>query len=132
MKTGHYRRSAFTLVEVIVTLVLFSLVMAAVLPFLGKVFARSYEPRMQLHQSLGLQSAMEDVITCQTNRLAELKQLIGSEGGTWRGEYTVEENRYVHFISAQEAGSPATNSLLKVTLRNTLGERVTRLFAEPL
>ncbi len=132
MNRRRTARRGFTLVEIIVTLVLFALVMAAVLPFLGRVFARSYEPRVQLTAALDLQSAMEDIIACHTNRLPELKALVGSEGGTWEGRFTVQENRYVHFLNGLEAGAPTTNSLLKVTLRSSLGEQLTRLFAEPL
>lgn len=132
MKSKHSTAQGFTLVEVVVTVVLAALVMAAVLPFLGQVFSRSYEPRIQLSQAIGLQSAMEDMVALQTNQLAELKMLVGSEGGIWEGQYTVVENRYIHFVSGQEASSPSTNSLLKITLQNPLGEWMTRLFAEPL
>lgn len=132
MKLRSSVARGFTLVEVVVTIILSALAMAAVLPFLGEVFMRSYEPRIQLSQALGLQSAMEDMVALHTNRLAELKQVVGSEGGRWEEAYTVVENRYVHFVSGQEASGPPTNSLLKITLRNPLGEWMTRLFAEPL
>lgn len=132
MKRASIRGRGFTLVELIVTIVILAIVMASVIPFLGRVFARSYEPRVQLTNAVDMQSSMEDMIAAQTNRLAELHQLVGPEGGAWEGRFTVVENRYVRFVGGAEAGSPTTNSLLKVTLQNELGERITRLFAEPL
>ncbi len=122
----------FTLIELIVTLVIAALALAAVIPFLGSVFLRSHEPRLLLHDALDLQMAMEDVVGLHTNGLQQLHQQVGAEGSLFENRFRVIENRYIAFDGNTESGSPSTNNLLKITLQNTLGENLTRLFAVPL
>ncbi len=123
-------RDAFTLIEVVATLVLTALAFLALLPFLDQVFLRSHEPRVQLQQAMNLQSAMENLVTSHTNSLENLRTRIGSAGSAVGGGVTVSENQYITFTGGLESGSPSSNNLLKVTLRNTLGEEVTRIFTE--
>jgi len=131
MKTSTHGQQGFTLIEVVVTIIIAALAMAAVLPFLGNVFQRSFEPRAQLRDLLDLQSAIEQLVAVHTNSLETLRVRIGPEGTQHEGQFRVVENRFVAFTGLVEGGSPAANDLLKVTLENQLGERVTRLFADP-
>lgn len=123
-------RTGFTLIEVVATLVLTALAFLALLPFLDQVFLRSHEPRVQLQQAMNLQSAMENLVATHTNTLANLRTRVGSVGDAVGDGVTVAENEYITFTGGLEGGSPSSNNLLKVTLRNTLGEEVTRLFTE--
>lgn len=132
MKPKQPRPSGFTLIELIVTIVLAALAMAAVIPFLGDVFLRSREPGAQLHDAMEIQTVMENLIASHTGTLQELHERVGAEGSLIEGNIQIVENRYVTFDGAQEAGPSGENRLLKVTLRNALGESLTRLFTEPL
>lgn len=125
------RNRGFTLIEVIVTIVISAVAMVAILPLLGNVFMKSYEPRIWMNEGLALQSAIENLVAGHTNSLGSLKSLVGSPGGTYLG-LMVQDNTYIEFSGAQENPTTTTN-LLKITLQNTTtGETVTRLFAEPL
>ncbi len=125
------KSGGFTLLEVVVAIVIIALALAAVVPLLSQVFMRSYEQPVQLRDAVDLHSAMEDLVASQgTNTLATLHAATGAEGSLLNGRFTVVHNRYVTFTGGAEGGSPAFNTLLKITLRNALGEQLTRLFAE--
>lgn len=124
-------KSGFTMIEVIVAIVISALAMAAILPFLGDVFLFAHEPRLQLRDASELQATLEDLIAFHTNGLEQLRLEIGTEGQLYRGRFRVVDNHYTAFAGGMEA-PPATNNLLKVTLQNSLGESLTRLFTVPL
>ena len=124
------RPEAFTLIEVIVAIVLAAIAMAAILPLLGTVFMASHEPLTQMNEGIALQKAMEDLVVWHTNGLERLRTHVGTEGGTY-SNFAVQHNRYVDFAGGSEAPA-GTNNLLKVTLRNSQGEFITRLFARSL
>ncbi len=124
----------FTLIEVIVTIVISAIALAAVVPLLGAVFMRSHEPHGQLRDGAELHSAMENLVARHLPGngidLESLRTAVGAEGSSPADGLTVVHNRYVSFVGGVESGTPATNTLLKVTLANGLGERLSRLFAE--
>lgn len=126
--SGH-RPAGFTLIEVIVVIVLTAVAMGAILPFLGNVFMASHEPLTQMNEGIALQETMEDLVAGHTNSLESLRVRVGSEGGAY-SNFTVLYNRYVEFPGGSE--NPAGTNLLKVTLQNSLGESITRLFARSL
>ena len=132
MNTPRQTKRGFTLIEVLVTIVIAAIAMAAILPFLGNVFLRSYEPRTQLIGALDLQSAMEELVALHTNDLENLKQQVGPENAMLHGRFRIVDNRYVAFSGYNESGSTTNMNLLKVTLQNDLGETVTRIFSVPL
>ena len=134
MRTIAQHRAGWTLIELILTIVLVAIALAAVVPFLGGTFTRSIEPRNQIVDALELQNGIEDIVALQSpsTTLPQVRTLVGPEGGTWNDHLTVVENRFVGFSGGVETASPATNSLLKITLENALGERITRLFSDPL
>ncbi len=129
---NHRRNSGFTLIEVIVAIVLSAIALAAILPMLDKVFLLSHEPRTTLQAGLDLQTAMEELVAwdaAHSNAPALVQAHAGAVGGTFMGQ-TVAFNGFTAFSGGGEV-APATNNLLKITLRNPLGETVTRLFAVP-
>jgi len=134
VRTNTQRRAGWTLIELILTILLVAIALAAVVPFLGGTFTRSNEPRTQIVDAMELQSGIEDIVALQTpsTTLPQLRTRVGPEGGTWNVHLTIVENRFVGFPGGAETAAPATNSLLKITLRNALGERITRLFSDPL
>jgi prepilin-type N-terminal cleavage/methylation domain-containing protein len=130
-----YCKSGFTLIEVILALVVTALALVAVLPFLDRVFLLGHEPREQLRAALSLQSAMDGLVLehrLHTNDLEHLRMHVGSEGATYASEFVVINNHYVDFPGNLEAVDASHTNLLKITLQNTLGEQVTRLFTVPL
>ncbi len=127
------QRDGFTLIELIAIIVLAALALVAILPFMGETFLRSHEPRTQLVHALDLQSAMEDLVAAYTNELSSLHHFVGPVGGTVAGRFVVIENAFVEFTypGLSETGS-ADEHLLKITIGNEVGDRVTRLFSVPL
>jgi len=124
-------RRGFTLIEVVITIVISALALAAIVPLLGPLFMRSHEPHAQLREAIDLHTAMENLSALQpTLTLPQFSNAIGAEGSLHDNRFTVVHNRYVTFQGNAEGGTPATNNLLKVTLRNALGEELSRLFAE--
>ena len=134
MKTriSNPARGGFTLIEVIVTIVIAAVALAAIVPFLGDVFLRSHEPRMQLNAAMDLQSAMEELVAWHTADLQSFHQQVGHEGDLWKGRFVVVENHFVEFTAGGQETESDVPRLLKVTLQNELGESITRLFSVPL
>lgn len=128
------RTSGFTLIEVIVTIVIMAIALAAALPLLDRVFLQSHEPRVLLHGGLDLYATMEDLVAWHTNSLEDLRGYVGSEGGAYPVDtrFVVVDNHYVAFPGNLESATVASNNLLKVTLQAASGERLTRIFTEPL
>ncbi|MFU8780665.1 MAG: type II secretion system protein [Kiritimatiellia bacterium] len=121
----------FTLIEVIVTILIMAIALAAIVPLLSQAFLLSHEQPGQLAEAMALHSAMEDLVAFQSgNTLEAFRAIVGPEGSVRNGRFTVVHNRYVGFVGGAETGSPTHNVLLKVTLQNALGERLNRLFAE--
>ena len=131
-KGATRRNTGFTLIELIVTIVVAALAMAAVIPFLGDVFLRSHEPGVQLHAALELQTAMENLLAGHTGSLGDLYNQVGPEGSYLSDGVRLVEKRYVEFTGAAESEAGAETGLLKIRLENSLGESATRLFTEPL
>lgn len=123
--------SGFTLIEVIVAIVLTAIGMAAILPLLGSVFMSSHEPLMWMNEGVALQKTMENLVVWHTNGLESLRAHVGPETGSY-SNFTVLHNRYVEFSGGNEVAAGSTNYVLKITLQNSQGEFITRLFARSL
>ena len=129
--------AGFTLIEVIVTIVLSTIAMAAILPFLGNVFLKSHEPRTQMDEGLALQAAMENLVVwhhdantnnADTNKLETLREYVRTNLPS--GIVALHTN-YVDYVGRTETATTNRN-LLKITLVNANGEATSRLFARPL
>lgn len=130
---SRMRSSGFTLIEVIVAIVLSAIALAAILPLLDKVFLLSHEPRTTLQAGLSLQAAMDELVAwdmAHSNNPTLLYNHVPAPGGTILGQ-TVVNLRFIALTNGVETVPPVTNNLLKVTLRNPLGETTTRLFGPP-
>jgi prepilin-type N-terminal cleavage/methylation domain-containing protein len=124
----------FTLIEVIIAIVVSAIAMSAILPFLGRVFQLSHEPRTSLQSGLSLQAAMEHLVAfdmANTNNPLLVQSYLHAHGGVYSGQ-VVAANTFIAFTNGFESTTPAALNLLKVSLRNpeTL-ERMERLFAVP-
>lgn len=130
---SRMRSSGFTLIEVIVAIVLSAISLVAILPMLDKVFLLSHEPRTTLQAGLSLQAAMDELVAwdmAHSNNPTLLYNHVPAPGGTFLGQ-TVVNLRFIALTNGVETIPPVTNNLLKVTLRNPLGETTTRLFGPP-
>ncbi|MFT5494702.1 MAG: prepilin-type N-terminal cleavage/methylation domain-containing protein [Kiritimatiellia bacterium] len=126
---------AFTLIEVLVSLVLVSLMAALLLPIFTGSMNKSDLGMKALPSALHLHQTMENLIYAHDRDpdLARLHTAIGPEGADQNndlGIYTVVHNRYVYYDDqrVEHDGLP-DSSLLKVTIANQTGDRLTRLFS---
>jgi len=129
----------FTLLEVIITLVVVAVVGAMLFSYFGSSLIQSSTPINRLHTTFSLQQALENITADYrknyTANLTGLQALVVSEGTSQNnsyGQYSVVENRFIKFSGTSEAawatGDP--QNLLKVTIKNVNGERLTRIFTK--
>jgi len=121
-------KAGFTLLEVIIVLTIIALLGIMLVPFMQSALTRSAGPVINLVETYSLRSEMEKrYAEYDTNKdLDALKASIGAEGSG-----NVVHNRFVDFKppSYNEVLATGTNqSILKVTFKNDLGEKLTALF----
>jgi prepilin-type N-terminal cleavage/methylation domain-containing protein len=126
----------FTLIEVIVTLTIVAVVAAMLLPYLSKTFAHSGDTVVNLNDMYALQEVMENIIADyaeSSNDAARIWIRVGGAGehDNQYGQYEVVTRQYMTFNNGSEVSGTASN-VLKVTIRNTRGETLTRLFPAEL
>ena len=122
-------KAGFTLPEVIVTLVLIAIIGVTLIVLMGHALTRSSDPATRLREAMALRTVMENIQSVHSNDLAATSSAVGSEDSGQDnafGQYYVIHNRYIEFVSQAEQ-SGGTN-ILKVTIRNAQGDRLTRLF----
>ncbi len=133
MKTMKVPSKAFTLIEVIITLVVVSVLGVFVYQYLGSSLFRSSEPMERLKQSLSLQQIAENMTADYkkhyVTKLPDFKAKIENPTTSGYGSYTVVESKYVKFLGNQETNAdPGVNNMLKVKIENSQNETVTLLF----
>lgn len=134
----NLNQSGFTLIEIIITLVIAGILGAVLYSYFGKTFTSSSNPVVRLSKAFGLQQVIEnitaDYLKNYTTNLVTLKTNIGAEATNQNnsyGQYYVVNNRYIKFVSQTEAvDDTGINNLLKVTIKNDLGETLTVLFVK--
>jgi prepilin-type N-terminal cleavage/methylation domain-containing protein len=129
MKKGWRKRAGFTLLEVIITLVLFGIMAAMLGPYLVKSISGSVTPLTNLNNEITLQSALETIVkqyeSAKTiSNLATIKASLASTT-----TYTAT-SKYVAYNSSSKdfSGTVSTNNMLLVTLTSkSSGETLTVL-----
>lgn len=134
------RPSGFTLIEVIVAILLSAIAMAAILPMLDRVFQLSHEPRTTLQQGLSLQSAMEQLVLNHEAHSNNLSWLWNNVAAGLPAGIGVDRS-FTHMVEFTNGPggirvekppyTVAATNLYKITLTNSLGESVARLFTVP-
>lgn len=143
------RRGGFTLIEIIITLVIVSILVSMLYSYFGTAITRSAEPLSRMGNALALQRVMENITadyrslynaSTRQYDLATLATRIGAEGtsqNTNYGQYAVVEKHYIKYdpfvpgVAAETvAASGDPQNLLKVTVKNTIGETLTLLFSQ--
>jgi len=133
----------FTLIEVIITFIVLSIVIAMMAPFFGTNFRQSSAPMFNLQQATSLQAVMENIISDSYNSfqfngqksgptsctdLQTLQTRINASPSNY-GAYTVVQNGFITNLGdTPNNNCTATNKILQVTIRDTKGETLTSLF----
>lgn len=132
---GLKNQKGFTLIEVIITIIMASILGSVLFSYVGTAVIRSGEPIGRLRDSLALNQVMENITNDYNTNNQDIEALNGSVGDEGDdetnnyGNYHVEENRYIKFVSGAEQNdtvSPCT--ILKVTISDNTGEKFTSLF----
>lgn len=134
----YLNQTGFTLIEIIITLVISGILGAVLYSYFGRTFTSSSNPVVRLKKTFSLQQIVEnitaDYLKNYTTNLDTLKTNIGAEATSQNnsyGQYYVVNNRYIKFVSqAEAADDTGTNNLLKVTVKDDLGEILTVVFAK--
>ncbi len=134
----------FTLIEVIISLVVFAILASILVTAMGTSFTESSTPITRLRQTMKLHHAMENIrvkfaqdmkdiwddpgLTTEADRktaretaLAALKTAIGTgpQDNSF-GVYEVVDNKYIKFTSYSEAVGAATDEILKVSIKDPI------------
>jgi prepilin-type N-terminal cleavage/methylation domain-containing protein len=131
MKTGDliYCRRAFTLLEIIVALIVASVIVAMMVPFLSSTVARSVDSVISARQHAYLNEVMDNITAdfkkrsaTESNPLENLRTAIGTTEGSSMsnsyGTYQVITNHYITFASGSSVTETADNNgrILKVKI----------------
>jgi len=128
------RQQGFTLIELIVTLVVFAILATMLVTVMGTSVVNSGQPVFRLQQTMTLQQTMENIRAnfSAVSDLALLKSAIGTgQQDNAYGTYEVIDNRYVKFTGHNEAEGGAADGILKVSIKDQgSGLVLTELFVE--
>ena len=127
------KRTGFSLIEVIVALLLVGIAAAIMATYISQSLNRVNRPRETISSAFFLHAVMENIVARHDvlGDLSDLSAEIGAESSAADnnfGVYQVQHNRYVDFNGGNVEFASASNALLKVSIRNELGETLTRLF----
>lgn len=127
----------FTLIELIITLMIVAVLGALYYTYAQQIH-QSPLPSVRLANSLALQKAAANIYANKKLNhaldLTDMQNTIGSEGTSQNnayGSYQVVTNRFIKFVNDVESdvvsGDPL--NILKVTIKNDQGERISLLLA---
>lgn len=133
------KRPAFTLIEVIVTLVIAGILAALIIPYMSTSLTQSGVPVSRLKQTYLLEEVMENIIADFENTykndpdylIADFKDRVDSNQDPYYGEYTVVENQLINLDTNVEVNSTDGTGILKITIQNEQGGVLTMLL-QPL
>lgn len=129
-----HRKSGFTLIEVIATLLLSAVLMALLLPLIGSSLQGSRNALLRLSETNTLRTEMDAVWhlyrTVYPDNLPALSAKITEEAAADPPPYLLLDNKWVDFdaAGAECIPQPGIENTLRVTLGNSQGERLTTYF----
>ena len=130
---GMMKKRGFSLLEVIVSVVITAILGSLLLTMMRNPLTASSNPVLSLKNAYNLQKVMENMASF-TNGLPSLTSSIGAEGSsqsnTSYGVYQVVYNRYIQFSGSTNAETSGGTNILKVTIKDTSGDRLTRIFCQ--
>lgn len=159
MKLSGKNLKGFTLIETIITIVAAAILAMMAFTYSQTSLTKSAQPLNQSKKAMELQQVMENIFAdYNSNYKANLggdtdtgiKAKIGAEGTTCNsgettcvyGQYTVIDNHFVKYVDidsdpnifqweeALDNVDPRNNNILKVTIKNDLGETLSILLTE--
>jgi len=131
----HSKRSqGFTLIEIIITLVVFGILATMLVTVMGTSISSSSQPIFRLQQTITLQKTMENIRAnfSANPDIAILKTAIGtgSQNNDY-GVYEVIDNKFITFIDYTEVEGVSADAILKVSIKDQdTGMILTELFVE--
>lgn len=129
MKTDVKNSKGFTLIETIIAIVAAAILATMVFVYSGASLSQSAKTLHDSKKAMDLQKVMENILADYNKYykadLTGIKNKISTPSTSGYGQYTVVENS---FITVQ-GGDPA-ESVLKVTIKNELGETLTVLLTK--
>jgi prepilin-type N-terminal cleavage/methylation domain-containing protein len=132
MRGSQASQKGFTLIEVIITLVLFGIMVTMLGPYLARSVSQSSTPLVNLANEVALQACMEDIIynynKLYTANLSGLQAYVTSKAS---GNYTIITNSFASInASNQFVVDGSSTSYLLVTIKNlTTGEQLATIFS---
>ncbi len=135
------KEKGVTLIEIIISLVVFAILATMVVSYMGTSVRDSGEPTIRLKHTMALQAVMENIRADMNdiNDLAALKTAVGvgSKDNDF-GVYTVVQNEYIKFDDttfeelSDTAGSSGNDDIdvLKITIKDGDGLKITSFFVE--
>ena len=136
MAPNRHLERGFTLVELVLTLLIFALVGSMMFHFLSSSgVLRSSEPIDRLEKAYALKQIVENMIERHSqdpSDLATLTGLVGPAGSSQDndfGKYTVVRNDFIDFDADGNVDTtPAENNRLRVTVKDDTEAALTVLF----
>lgn len=144
-------RRGFTLLEIVLAITLMTVLAASMTPFLYRTLSSSAAPMFEYQKTLQLGTDMEAINQdYKTNYVSDLETLRTRINAKvyGSGTYTIVYNNYIRFtdddgdaVTVGDEGdnngqwrlindSTGTNNVLYVTIANSSGTRLTRLFVK--
>ena len=131
----------YTMIELIVSITLVAVVIAAMTPFLMRSLTASSSSLFEFKRTLELSNIMEsinrDYLNNYTTDLETLRTRINTKVFYGTGIYTIKANKYVVYTdsNSDRAWSESddlsgSNKVLRVTITNTSGTSFTRIFVK--
>lgn len=129
--------TGFTLIELIIVIVIFGIVAAMLVPFMGSALVDSHNPIDNLMDASDLSSEMAKVIAKyrEDNDVGQIKSNLISMVDT--NEVSIVHNDYVKFTASgqgyvEQPGNSTDSSVLKVILasKKNSGEKLIYYFTE--
>ncbi len=127
-------QQGFTLIELIITLVVFGVLATMLVTVMGTSVTNSSQPLNRLQKTMTLQQTMENIRAnfAAVSDIAVLKTAIGSgQQNNDYGAYEVIDNKYIKFTGHNETAGVAADGILKVSIKDQdTGLVLTGLFVE--
>jgi prepilin-type N-terminal cleavage/methylation domain-containing protein len=145
MKAPKASTTGFTLVEIVITLLIAGVLGATLYQYMGSALSGSAVPIKRLKATIGLQQVVENVVGDFEQRNPSVESdwtvlrsdigAVGTEQVNTYGAYRVVRNEFIRFDGAgieagDNYGTPPDN-VLRITLANSLDERLTALLVRP-
>ena len=136
-RSGRQNNKGFTLIESIIAIVAAAILATMVFSYSGTSLTKSAQPLIQSKTSMDLEKVMEN-ISADYNKyfkkdLVTIQSKIGTPGAgpitTSYGTYILVDNDF-YIVTVRDPPLAEDNKILRVTIKNDLGETLTMLLTK--